>query len=273
MVCFGPRMPPPLELLYGLCATSLIGYLVGRPFGAGGPARGRRVRFLLAGALAAGGALIAAGWPPLPALVLALVGAGLTIGLDDLVTRQRAVAVRPVYDDEEAGGEPEDHRPAEPSVRLPRREPEPAARSLGPKVGKKPKPNVVPVEPTQAHGMAPGPEASAVDMTMPLGKTVSPKKIRKRPSADSTEPVDDIDLEKMFDEVDAALSVSPDACPHCQGQNLAHARFCKHCSAPLKPWRCGRCSRVNDIDASFCIRCSEPIQLLASPLDVQVVDE
>ena len=289
MVSFRSRMPPTLDLVHGLCATSLIGYLVGRPFGASGPAGGRRLRFLAAGGLAAAGALVAAGWPPLWALVLALVGAGVTIGLDDLVSGPRVAVPRrrrlpsappldPAYDepayDEPAYDEPASADAAEAPAAEPEPAPAPKRRSLGPKVGPKPKPKplaaAAPSEPTMAHGQVDGPDASEVDMTMPLGQTAKPRKPKQPPAGSA--PVDDIDLERMFDEVDAALSVSPDACPHCGGQNLADARFCKHCSAPLKPWRC-QCGRVNDVDASFCIRCSEPIQLLASPLDVKVLDE
>ena len=282
-------MPALLDLFHGFCATSLLGFLVGYPVGAFGPERGWRVRFLIAGAIGATVALAAVAWPIVWAAVLGVAGAAVALALSELS------GGLPVARSEEQPEQPTPVR-SEPSVKL---APPPAGSdkteaygtadladlplpelSLEAAVARRSRPLA---EPTKQ--MAPPSEwQEPAQSSSPGAVDVSDQGVWDEPGSQATgplpvmgkrhaEPMDDVDLEELYDEVDAALNVVPDECPHCSGMNPADARFCKHCSAPLKPWTCKKCQRVNDIDASFCVRCREPLQMLASPLDVEVLDE
>lgn len=277
-----PRaMPEAIDFVYGFCATSLVGYVVGWPVGHLGPVQGRRIRFFGAGALASGATLLVTGWPPLAAIPLALVGTAVAIGLDDLIRG----ADEPASEQSVPKSQPKSQPKAEASVKLPRDEDLPvpdliiadeAAVSRSQKTM-----HGAPVAEPEA------PRAKKSEWREPAesshsGDIEAPSQAQwDEPGAAATGPLpvmgkstmDDVDLEELYDEVDAALNVVPDECPHCAGNNPVDARFCKHCSAPLKPWRCNHCDRVNDIDASFCVRCREPLQMLASPLDVEPIDE
>ena len=83
-------LPPLIDLLYGLSATTLLGYLAGRPlsvvFGAA-----RRLFFLLTGGAAATAALFAVGWRPEVAAALGAIGALIALVLDELATGSREV--------------------------------------------------------------------------------------------------------------------------------------------------------------------------------------
>ncbi|MEM9072605.1 MAG: zinc ribbon domain-containing protein, partial [Myxococcota bacterium] len=272
------------DLLNGFCATSLIGYLVGWPVGTFGDASGRRIRFFLAGALVSGGALFAAGWPVVVAIALACIGTAIAIVLDDLVramspsqpARESAPAAEADLKLAAATATPTPAPAATPTPATPTPTPAPAAATPVPAPTPTPQPEAKPVAEPTVHG-APVDEPARLE-GKPAKKAAPPQD----ESATGPLPVigkrkggamDDLDLEELYDEVDAALSVVPEECPHCGGDNPTDARFCKHCSAPLKPWTCNHCGRVNDIDASFCVRCREPLQMLASPLDVEVIDE
>ena len=289
-------VPALLDLFHGFCATSLVGFLVGYPVGAFGVPTGWRMRFLIAGAIGGTAALAIIGWPIVWAGVLGVAGAAVALALSELSgglpVRRAAPSPRP--------------EPAAPeaSVKL---APKPAESPAAPEapekteaygtadvddlplpelsveaaVAKKSRASVG--EPTKM--MAPASKwQEPAQSTSPGEIDVSDQGAWDEPGSQATgplpvmgkrklEPMDDVDLEELYDEVDAALNVVPDECPHCGGMNPADARFCKHCSAPLKPWTCKNCQRVNDIDASFCVRCREPLQMLASPLDVEAIDD
>lgn len=280
-------MPQTLDLLYGLCATSLLGYVVGWPVGHLGTPEGRRPRFLLVAALAGGGTLLARGWPPGAAIVLGLVGAVVAVGVDELIRGPQASGSR--------GATPEEPAPVERAGSSSSAE-SPSAEA--PSGGELPLPDLVhdeaaisrsqrtihgaPVAEPDATASRPGKWQEPAQSTSPGAQEAASG--WDEPGANATSPLpvlgrkagamDDVDLEELYEEVDAALHVIPAECPHCgDAGNEADARFCKKCSAPLKPWRCHKCGRVNDIDASFCVRCREPLQMLASPLDVEVIDE
>lgn len=288
-------MPAVLDLFHGFCATSLVGFLVGYPVGALGVTRGWRVRFLIVGAIAGTGALALMGWPIVWAAVLGVAGAAVSVALSELcgaLPAKRDPEPKPVAEPV-AAPKPVAEPAAEASVKLtpgpdkteaygtadaedlplPEMSVEAAvARASRPTEATK---MMAPAskwkEPAQSTspGSVDVPDQGAWDE--PGGKSTGPLPVmgKRKPGA----PMDDVDLEELYDEVDAALNVVPDECPHCGGTNPADAHFCKHCSAPLKPWTCRSCGRVNDIDASFCVRCREPLQMLASPLDVEVIDE
>lgn len=286
-------MPAVLDLFHGFCATSLVGFLVGYPVGAFGVTRGWRVRFLIAGSIAGTAALAIMGWPIVWALVLGVAGAAVSLALSELsggLPRRVLPQVREEHDER-----------AEASVKLkPKAQPKPEAspektEAYGTAdMEDLPLPDLV-VEAAVAKRSRPAADPTKqmappskwqepAQSSSPGDIDVSDQGAWDEPGSQATgplpvmgkrklEPMDDVDLEELYDEVDAALNVVPDECPHCSGMNPADAHFCKHCSAPLKPWTCKNCQRVNDIDASFCVRCREPLQMLASPLDVEVIDE
>ena len=290
-------MPAVLDLFHGFCATSLVGFLVGFPVGAFGETRGWRVRFLVAGSVASTAALAIIGWPVVWAVVLGVAGAAVSVALSEL---SGGLPLRGWAADSRSDSDPEPDARAEASVKL---RPAVAGVPSGPDkteafgtadVDDLPLPDLVleaavarrarPVgEPTKQ--MAPPSKwQEPAQSSSPGDIEVSGAGAWDEPGSQATgplpvmgkrklQPMDDVNLEELYDEVDAALNVVPDECPHCSGMNPADARFCKHCSAPLKPWTCKNCQRVNDIDAAFCVRCREPRQMLASPLDVEVIDE
>ncbi len=276
-------MPQTLDLLYGLCATSLLGYVVGWPVGHLGTPSGRRPRFLLVAALVGGGVLLARGWPPAAAIVLGLVGAIVAVGIDELIrgpqTLEERTSVTENPEPVPARAEAKVDSDGAPSADLPVPDlvQDEAAISRSQRTV-----HGAPVAEPDATASRPGKWQEPAQSTSP--GTMKTANGWDEPGANPTSPLpvlgrkadgmDDVDLEELYEEVDAALHVIPAECPHCGDTgNEADARFCRKCSAPLKPWRCHKCGRVNDIDASFCVRCREPLQMLASPLDVEVLDE
>ena len=67
--------------------------------------------------------------------------------------------------------------------------------------------------------------------------------------------------------------VAPTHCPRCSHPCDPDARYCAECSAPVVKWECKECGRINDAKADFCVRCQAPVELLASPVDVEILDE
>jgi hypothetical protein len=67
--------------------------------------------------------------------------------------------------------------------------------------------------------------------------------------------------------------IAPTHCPRCQDECTPEARYCAGCSAPVMPWSCKECGHQNHADADFCVRCQAPVELLASPVDVEILNE
>jgi ribosomal protein L40E len=49
------------------------------------------------------------------------------------------------------------------------------------------------------------------------------------------------------------------ACPHCQTQNPAAAKFCKQCGSALAQSGCSSCGAANEPEAKFCIGCGKQL--------------
>jgi predicted amidophosphoribosyltransferase len=47
-------------------------------------------------------------------------------------------------------------------------------------------------------------------------------------------------------------------CPRCQHENVADAKFCEECAAPLAR-ACAKCGRQLSLTAKFCPECAHPI--------------
>ncbi|MEM9863490.1 MAG: hypothetical protein AAF938_17980 [Myxococcota bacterium] len=67
--------------------------------------------------------------------------------------------------------------------------------------------------------------------------------------------------------------IAPSECPRCGHRCRPEERYCAACSAPVLPWKCKTCGHRNAVLADFCVRCQTPLELLASPFDVQPVDD
>lgn len=274
-------MPQTLDLFYGLCAASLLGYVVGWPVGHLGTPGGRRLRFVFVAALTGGGVLLARGWAPAPAVLLGLFGALVAVGVDELIRGSSPAPLVPegARSNDPVGADRAAAPSADAELPVPDRVHDEASVSRSQRTL-----HGEPVAEPTPRPSRPGRWHEPAQSTSPGTTAAAPAGGWDEPGANATSPLpvlgrktsgmDDVDLEQLYEEVDAALHVVPAECPHCGDTgNEADARFCKKCSAPLKPWRCHKCGRVNDIDASFCVRCREPLQMLASPLDVEVLDE
>lgn len=67
--------------------------------------------------------------------------------------------------------------------------------------------------------------------------------------------------------------IAPTHCPRCREECTPEARYCAGCSAPVMPWSCKECGHQNHAEADFCVRCQAPVELLASPVDVEILNE
>lgn len=67
--------------------------------------------------------------------------------------------------------------------------------------------------------------------------------------------------------------IAPTHCPRCRAECDPEARYCAGCSAPVMPWSCKECGHENHAEADFCVRCQAPVELLASPVDVEILNE
>lgn len=67
--------------------------------------------------------------------------------------------------------------------------------------------------------------------------------------------------------------IAPTHCPRCREVCTPEARYCAGCSAPVMPWECKECGHHNHAEADFCVRCQAPVELLASPVDVEILNE
>ncbi|MFK7998018.1 MAG: zinc ribbon domain-containing protein [Polyangiales bacterium] len=67
--------------------------------------------------------------------------------------------------------------------------------------------------------------------------------------------------------------IAPTHCPRCREECTPEARYCAGCSAPVMPWKCKECGHHNHAEADFCVRCQAPVELLASPVDVEILNE
>ena len=80
-------------------------------------------------------------------------------------------------------------------------------------------------------------------------------------------------IELLADETeDIGDSVAPQECPRCAAPCDGDARFCAECSGPVVKWTCKECGRRNSAHADFCVRCQAPVELLASPVDVEILE-
>jgi len=406
-------LPAWIDLAQGLCATTLLGYLAGRPIAElSGGASGRRVRFLAAGILASGGVLFARGWELPLAGALALLGGGLALLFDELVS----LAPAPEADEPDIPAKVRTMRASmtsSDSLKQPPRPPKVdddredlfAPRQPGGKRSSWTEPGQDDAGGAAATELRPTPlddaEEDAIQRLLPpeerddadeadgdapeelpfarnseddivTSDTARPRTQEEangvdehaetqavsldalRPPRMKTEAVSLSELEEIEDdEADedddgddgddddgddhddgdhdgdddgelpeaeepklpawarqsaelllgtaddeaklkteaiglddlqeiklkteaitlADLQEVPTICTVCNAKNPSDARWCKACSRPLRPWRCGKCKHVNPVDASFCVKCQEPLQILASPLDVEEVDE
>lgn len=67
--------------------------------------------------------------------------------------------------------------------------------------------------------------------------------------------------------------IAPTHCPRCREECTPESRYCAGCSAPVMPWSCKECGHHNHAEADFCVRCQAPVELLASPVDVEILND
>ncbi len=206
------------ELLHGFAATSLLGYLAGRPFSAllGGGA----AVFVVGGVLVGGGALLIAGWPLELAAPLALGGAITAVLLDSLVGGR---------------GSAEEETPA-------------SAVSL--RTSEQPSESIDPVDSEDLSAESVPPRTSDRPSISGVKKRLSPVAIDEHPAEDEDEVsalVEEIEtLSDTCPHCDEKNDIDAAFCKECSGPlqswdcdecgitNTRDAKFCIACRAPLQ---------------------------------------
>lgn len=261
-------MPPATELLNAFAATSLLGYLGGRPLstllGGGAPP------FLLGGVLVGGGALLVAGWPVEVAVLAALAGSVVGFAFDRIVGGPGASAeeFRDVSQpperisssgrgDGEGAHASEDRVSDEAPVAVTPEESTPADMKLS--------------EAKSETAEQASDEVPEDDDAIPLKNlSGSRRRVESAVSGGAARERAANDSDEISQAVEEIETLS-DTCPHCQTKNELDARFCRSCSGPLQAWTCEECEAENTRDSKFCVSCRAPLQMLASPLDVEDV--